>query len=178
MNTSTTAPTIRRGTEADADAVSSFGRRAFSDTFAADNQPEDLATYLASAFSPDVQRRELQNPATTCLMMERHGVLIAYAMLCDDKASPHVTADHPMELVRFYVDKSAHGTGVAQSLMSACVDTAASRGAGTLFLGVWERNTRAIRFYNAQGFAEVGRQTFAMGDDVQQDLVLARPVAP
>ena len=59
-----------------------------------------------------------------------------------------------------------------------CSNTAASRGAGTLFLGVWERNTRAIRFYNAQGFAEVGRQTFAMGDDVQQDLVLARPVAP
>lgn len=177
MNASPTAPTIRVATEADADAVAAFGRRSFSETFAADNRPADLATYLESAFSPDIQRRELQNPATTCLTMERDGILIAYAMLCDGKVSAHVTDPTAMELQRFYVDKSAHGTGLAQALMSACIATAMARGAGTLFLGVWERNTRAIRFYNAQGFAEVGRQTFMVGEDVQQDLVLARPVS-
>jgi ribosomal protein S18 acetylase RimI-like enzyme len=60
--------------------------------------------------------------------------------------------------------------------MTAAVDAAKAAGAHTLWLGVWERNQRAIAFYRKSGFADVGTQIFVLGTDHQHDLVLARPV--
>jgi ribosomal protein S18 acetylase RimI-like enzyme len=79
-----------------------------------------------------------------------------------------------MEVVRFYVDRPWHGRGVAHQLMAAAADAAQAAGARTLWLGVWERNPRAIAFYRKCGFEDVGTQIFVLGADHQQDLVLAR----
>jgi ribosomal protein S18 acetylase RimI-like enzyme len=43
-----------------------------------------------------------------------------------------------------------------------------------VWLDVWERNTRAISFYERWGFVVVGEQDFVLGDDVQRDLLMAR----
>jgi len=88
-----------------------------------------------------------------------------------------VTGGAPLEIVRFYVDRPWHGRGVAQQLMEAAVNTARAAGARTLWLGVWERNPRAIAFYRKCGFQDVGTQTFVLGADHQRDLVLTRSVA-
>jgi ribosomal protein S18 acetylase RimI-like enzyme len=81
-----------------------------------------------------------------------------------------------MEIVRFYVDRPWHGRGVAQTLMAAAASMARAAGARTLWLGVWERNERAIAFYRKSGFADVGTKIFVLGTDHQRDLVLARPL--
>jgi ribosomal protein S18 acetylase RimI-like enzyme len=65
---------------------------------------------------------------------------------------------------------------LAQELMRAATQHAQAAGARTLWLGVWERNPRAIAFYRKCGFAEVGTHTFVFGTDHQRDLVLARPI--
>ena len=91
---------------------------------------------------------------------------------------PGVVLERAVELHRFYVDRPAHGTGVAQRLMAAVRDAARSRGAEWLWLGVWERNPRAITFYRKMGFLERGRKEFVVGTDRQSDLVLVAPVSP
>ena len=110
-------------------------------------------------------------------MAERPGELVAFALLRSGKSTPYVTDPTALEVQRFYVDRSCHGTGLAQTLMASCIEEAARRGARTLWLGVWERNPRAIRFYKAQGFVEIGTQIFVVGSDPQQDVVLSRPIA-
>ena len=167
-------PTIRLASVTDAEALSALARRTFSDAFAADNAPEDLAMFLDSTYSPDIQRSELQDPVLTCLVVEHDGTLIAFAMLRKGKTSPHVSDPTAIELQRFYVDQAAHGTGLAPRLMLACVDRAANLGAATLFLGVFERNVRAIRFYRKHKFEVVGSQLFRVGTDDQRDFVMAR----
>ena len=47
-------------------------------------------------------------------------------------------------------------------------------GCDVVWLDVWEKNLRAIAFYRKWGFIEVGEQTFQLGDDLQQDLLMAR----
>jgi ribosomal protein S18 acetylase RimI-like enzyme len=84
----------------------------------------------------------------------------------------------PLELKRLYVARAWHGRGVAQALMNAALDAARARSAGTLWLGVWERNPRAVRFYEKYGFARVGEHTFVLGADAQTDWILARPLGP
>ena len=82
--------------------------------------------------------------------------------------------DAPVEIYRFYVDATAHGTGVAQRLMSEALAAARDLGGTHAWLGVWERNPRAIAFYFKCGFRDVGRQLFQLGADSQTDRVLER----
>ena len=177
MYPSVTPAQIRFATVADADALAAFGRRSFIDTFADTNPIGNLLAYVDSVYAPAIQQRELLDPAICCLVAVRDSELIAFAQLRRGKMSPGVHDPTAIELQRFYVDRSAHGTGLAQALMDRCLAYASDHGAGTLFLGVWEQNARALRFYAGRGFTEVGRQVFRMGDDEQQDLVLARSLA-
>jgi ribosomal protein S18 acetylase RimI-like enzyme len=59
------------------------------------------------------------------------------------------------------VHADAHGRGVAQALMEHVLGRAAPLDADVAWLGVWERNPRAIAFYRKQGFEAVGEQVAA-----------------
>lgn len=172
----TDALVIRHATLADVTALSTFARRAFDETFAADNDPADMAQYLAEAFSPGKQEAELSNARRTCLLAEVHGTLAGYACVVDGAANDAVAAVHPVELERFYVDQRWHGRGIAAQLMDAVLRVARGLDGDALWLGVWERNAKAIRFYEKQRFERVGAQTFCLGSDVQHDDVMRRPL--
>ena len=171
---------IRRATSADAQLIATLGAETFVASFGAKNTPENLAKHLAKAYGAEIQRRELADPGVTYLIAEVHdGTAVrtaGYACVREGSPPPCVAGEAPIEVLRFYVVQDFHGTGIAQALMDACADDARKRGGRTLWLGVWDQNPRAIRFYTKWGFADVGGQTFMLGDDPQQDRVLARPL--
>lgn len=172
---------IRVATVADASRVSDLGAATFRETFQHDNTPEDMARYLSEAFSPERQTAEIADASSTVLIAERDGAqggpeLVGYAHLV---SGPHPAVVHgpaPLELKRLYVRRAWHGQGVAQALMEAATTAARARGAQTMWLGVWERNARAVAFYQKYGFTRVGEHTFALGSDLQTDWLLARPL--
>jgi GNAT superfamily N-acetyltransferase len=165
---------IRRATLADAPLIASLGAETFVTSFGAKNTPENLAKHLANAFGEEIQRRELTDPAITYLIAELEGRTAGYAQVREGDAPECITSPAPVEVRRFYVLHDFHGTGIAQALMDACASEARQRGGRTLWLGVWDQNPRAIRFYTKWGFEDVGGQTFMLGDDPQQDRVLSR----
>lgn len=168
---------IRLAVPADAAALAALAERTFRDTYAADNTPADMAAYVAQAYSPAHQARELADPAITTLVAAGPtGEFMAYAQVRRGAAPASVTGPAPVELWRFYVDRVHHGQGLAHQLMAAVLETAARRGAATLWLGVWERNARALAFYRKHGFVEVGAHTFVLGADQQADRLMARPL--
>lgn len=168
------ALTIRRGTLEDAALLSEVGARTFSDTFAADNTPEDLASYLATNFNVTQQTAELEDPASTFLIAEVDGHAAGYAMLHDGEPEQDVAGANPIELVRLYVSREWLGRGIGEQLMRACIDEARQAGHETLWLGVWERNARAQAFYRKWNFRTVGEHMFQLGADLQRDLVMER----
>jgi len=168
---------IRHASVADAVALAALAERTFRETFAADNTTADMDAYAAISYSVEHQARELADPDIMTLVAEDEThTLIAYAHLRAGAAPPCVTGPSPVEVWRFYIDRPYHGRGLAQALMAAAVEQARARGAATLWLGVWERNTRAQAFYRRVGFADVGEQVFMLGSDRQTDRVMARPV--
>lgn len=168
---------VRPARPADADAISLFAARTFHEAFAADNRPEDMLAYMTLAFGPVQQQRELSDPRHCYLLAEEGSTLAGYALLRDGDDTPDgVTTRPSVELVRFYVDRPWHGKGVATSLMDACEHEARRRGARGMWLGVWERNYRAVAFYRKRGFRDVGSHAFVLGDDVQTDRVMEREV--
>jgi GNAT superfamily N-acetyltransferase len=168
--------TIRRALPADAELLARMGRQTFSDSFAADNTPENMAGYLDSAFSPEIQAAELADPGTTFLIAEVGWTPVGYARLYAGPPPEAVTAPRPVELVRIYAVKAWIGRGVGAALMQACLEEAAYQDYSTIWLGVWQRNPRALAFYEKWGFVRAGTHTFQLGDEAQTDWILQRPV--
>ncbi|HEU5217422.1 MAG TPA: GNAT family N-acetyltransferase [Gemmatimonadales bacterium] len=163
---------IRRGTPADAPALARFAARTFEETFAAANDPAHLAQHLATAYGIPQQERELSDPASLTLLVESNGALAGYAQVRRHPAPPCVTGPAPVELARFYVDQPWQGRGLARDLMDAVRPAAQELGGRTLWLGVWERNPRAIAFYGKCGFSDAGSTHFMVGPDRQTDRVM------
>ena len=165
---------IRRATVDDAAVVADLARRTFVDTFAADNRPEDMEAHVARTYGEHLQRREIENPDVLTLLAEEDGVPVAFAQLKRGEPLPCVPPGASIQIARFYVDKPWHGRGVAQELMRAVEDEARALGGTGLWLGVWERNFRAMKFYGKCGFTTVGTMDFHVGEDHQIDMVMAR----
>ena len=168
---------VRLAGPADAAWLAALAERTFRETYTEFNTPENMEAYVAEHFGLDRQAAELRDPAMVTLVVEADRQAAGYAQLARGPAPSSVAGPAPMELVRFYVDRPWHGRGLAQTLMAATVDTARLAGARTLWLGVWERNGRAIAFYRKCGFEDVGTHTFVLGTDHQRDRVLVRQLA-
>jgi GNAT superfamily N-acetyltransferase len=168
---------IRPAVEDDAAPLSAFAEQTFRDTFGAFNTARDLDLHCGRYFTPSAQRREILDPEACTLLLERDKALIGYAQIGRGAAPPCVRGAKPIELRRFYVLKSWHGAGLGRDLMTAVFARCIALGADAVWLGVWERNPRAIGFYRKWGFAEVGEHEFVLGTDAQRDLVMTSPTS-
>ncbi len=169
--------TIRRAAAADADMLSTLGATTFQSAFAADNDPDDMAAYLASAFSPAQQAAELADTRATFFIAEIEGEAVGYAKLLAGEAPACVTGAQPIEVERIYARQEWLGHGVGEILMRACAEEAQRGGYQTLWLGVWGRNDRARAFYRKHGFHDVGEKIFQLGSDAQTDAVMERALS-
>lgn len=170
-------PTLRPALPSDAAPLAELAERTFRATFEAMNTPEDMALHCATHYSEAIQAAEILDPAVTTLLSEQDGQLIGYAQLRWDPAPPCVVAERPAEVQRLYVDAAWHGQGVAQDLLGHALHLAAEGGADQIWLGVWERNPRAIAFYRKFGFVAVGAHVFPLGTDPQRDIIMVRPAS-
>ena len=57
--------------------------------------------------------------------------------------------------------------------MDECIAIAKAKNRDYIWLGVWERNFKAIKFYERFGFKKFGEHEFVLGDDVQTDWLMA-----
>ncbi|HEX6575924.1 MAG TPA: GNAT family N-acetyltransferase [Gemmatimonadaceae bacterium] len=150
----------------------------FIDTFAPQNTPEDIALHIRQKYSAEIQREELEDPSLTYLLAEVDGRAAGFAMIGAPRSPSCEQFEGPIELFRFYVDKEWHGKGVAVPLMDACYEEARRREGKNICLSVWQRNPRAIRFYEKIGYRIAGTQPYILGNDTQTDWVMTREVPP
>ena len=170
-------PIIRKANRNDAKQLSQLAERTFRDTFGAINTTEDMDLHCQSSYSEVIQSDEISNPNMITLLCENEEGLVGFAQLRWNGAPNCVLAKSPGEIQRLYVANGWHGKGIAQDLMYACIQEMKDRGSDVVWLGVWERNPRAIAFYKKFRFVEVGEQVFPLGSDQQRDVVMARSVA-
>jgi ribosomal protein S18 acetylase RimI-like enzyme len=160
----------------DAPMLAVLGAATFAQTFQADNSPENIRAYVAANFQTDIQARELADARVVVIVAECGGNAAGYVKLHWSEAPACVRGDSPIEIARIYVSAAYLGSGVGAALMSGCLERAAELGAKTIWLGVWERNARALSFYRRFGFVECGDHEFVVGSDRQRDILMARPI--
>ena len=163
---------IRYATPEDAKLISELGARTFYEAFAQDNSPESMEAYLRDSFSPAIQFRELSEPDSVFLIAELSANPIGYAQLVVNSTAEVIRGRKPLELRRIYASREYVGQGVGKALMKATIEEARQRGCDCVWLGVWEKNQRAIEFYKKWGFHVVGTHPFVLGADQQNDFIM------
>jgi ribosomal protein S18 acetylase RimI-like enzyme len=146
----------------DRDLLVDLGRRTFFDTFVGTCTDEDMDLFLATSFAPEKVAAELAHPQSSFLLFEDSEGTCGYSRLMGE--SPE-----RVELVRFYMDQRAIGTGAAHTLMEDTLRLARETGYREIYLGVWEKNYRAQNFYRKWGFRKTGEKVFLVGNDPQTD---------
>jgi len=167
---------ICQATLDDDSLIADMGARTFEAAFGADNRPEDIKQYLSLNFSKTHIKAQLSDPSSIFLLACEDSKAVGYVMLRVSKKPMAVTGIKPVELVRLYIEEDIIGKGYGSALMNSCLEEAKKKGHQTIWLGVWQKNLRAIRFYENWGFRKVGTKEFILGSDLQHDYIMARPV--
>ncbi len=169
---------IRRAIPEDAKLLTDLAYTTFWDAFShhPKNAPDDLNHYMRQAFNQEQINAELSDANNIFLIAEIEGGAAGYSKIIIDNIEPGITAERPVELSRLYSHQRHLGKGVGQRLMDACFERARSEDRDVMWLGVWEYNPRAQRFYDKNGFRVVGSHVFLLGKDAQTDLLMQREI--
>ena len=165
---------LRPAEARDAAALAELAERTFRDAFASQNRAEDMDAHCRKHYGEGIQAAEIGDPDRTTLVCEQGNELVGYGQLRWGNRPSCVLAAKPAEIQRLYVSSEWHGKGVAHALMNSLLDVALARGADAAWLGVWERNARALAFYEKFGFRLVGEHAFVLGEDRQRDFILEK----
>lgn len=166
--------TLRAAREDDAAALADIARATFYDTFGHLYSAADSAAYSAATYGEAIQRREIADPQTAHCLAFEDGALIGFAKAGAYKLPMPVRDARPYELHRLYLRAEAKGRGVADALMEWTLARAREAGADAIYLGVYQHNTRAQRFYARYGFVQVGSYFFAVGAARDPEFILRR----
>ncbi|WP_348645897.1 GNAT family N-acetyltransferase [Rhizobium laguerreae] len=158
---------IRRACQSDAGALSKFAARLFRATYSSNTAAADLDAYIYKNFNRERQQAEIVDLSAAVFLATTDDLIIEFAQVVVGS-----TESRSALLNRIYIDAEWRGSGLANDLLDTVVSESAQRGVTRLELTVFERNARAIAFYKRAGFAATGSTTFAVGDDLQTDVVM------
>lgn len=165
---------LKRCTFSDFDVLRELSVRTYYETFAHLNTKEDMSAYIEAAFNVGKLSRELNDPNSEFYFLYSNGQLAGYLKLNEAPSQTDINDKSSLEIERIYVSSEFQSTGLGRYLMEQAVTIAAERKKAYVWLGVWEKNEKAIHFYKRNGFYEAGTHTFVMGEDVQTDYIMRK----
>ena len=161
-------------TPEDLEELQQVAEETFIETFGDQNRPENLEAYVKKAFSKDQLTNEMVNSNSLFYFLKVDRETAGYLKLNDDEAQTEDFVENSLEIERIYVKNSFQGKGLGKKMMDKTLETAFDLDKSAVWLGVWEKNDKAIEFYNKLGFEERGSHDFYMGDERQTDLLFVK----
>ncbi len=163
---------LRKLTPNDIDQLQKIGRQTFFETFSAANTEENMEKYLKEGFAKEKLTAELNNKNAELYFAELEDTAIGYLKLNFGQAQTELKDNKALEIERIYVLKECQGKKVGQLLYEKAMQIARQKKVDYVWLGVWEENKRAIRFYKKNGFVEFDKHIFTLGNDEQTDIMM------
>ncbi|MCP1386522.1 GNAT family N-acetyltransferase [Runella salmonicolor] len=176
MNEITTQFTIRPAQWSDAPALRDLMEKTFVDTYASYNTPANMQMYISTRFGLTQVQLELRDENVHYLIVEKQSKLIGFAKLVQNHSAEGLENKKALEIERIYLDKAYHGQQLGAQLMQACLEWGKESTTEVVWLGVWEHNPKAIRFYEKMGFERFGAHTFTLGTEVQNDFLMKKEI--
>ncbi len=159
-------------TENDINQLQEIGKQTFFETFSSDNSEENMIEYLEKEFSTEKLIGQLRNRNSLFYFAKYEGKVCGYLKINFGNAQTEINDNNSLEIERIYVLKKFQGKGVGQKLYDKATEIAKTNKLEFIWLGVWEHNTRAIIFYDRNGFRAFDKHIFKLGDDEQTDILM------
>lgn len=153
-------------------------RQTFIETFSPMNTPENMSVYLNSNFALEKLEEEINNVNSEFYFATQSDSVIGYLKLNSGPAQTELNENNTLEIERIYVLKEYQGLKIGQMLFERALAIARLRGVDYIWLGVWEKNLKAIQFYKKNGFIEFGKHVFKLGTDEQTDIMMRLHLKP
>lgn len=163
---------IKQVRAGDIPLLQTIGRRTFAETFSDVNTKENMEKYLEEDFSLERLHAEFNNADSVFYFAMLGNEVIGYLKVNSGASQTELKDSKALEIERIYVLKEFHGKNVGQLLYEKAIRLAREMHCKYVWLGVWEENPRAIRFYRKNGFVEFDKHIFMLGDDAQTDLMM------
>jgi ribosomal protein S18 acetylase RimI-like enzyme len=154
--------------------LTQISRETFITAFASQNNPEDFEYYINNAFSVETIDTELKNIASHFYFVYLKKELIGYFKLNEFDAQNELQEADGVELERIYVISKYQGKGLGAQILQKILDTAIKKQKQYIWLGVWEHNLDAIRFYEKHGFTKFDTHPYYVGKDKQTDWLMRK----
>ena len=163
---------IKKVTIKNIEQLQKIGRQTFQETFSESNTEENLKTYLDKGFSTEKMTVELHDKNSVFYSVTRDNNVIGYLKLNFGASQTELKDQKALEIERIYVLNQFHGKKVGQILYDKAIEVARQKNVDYVWLGVWEKNQRAINFYQKNGFIEFDSHIFKLGNDEQTDIMM------
>lgn len=169
-------PIIQLAAPSNAPALAKLAEKTFRDAFAQLNNKENFESYVARSFTENKIRSELLDSVSTFFIARLKDQWVGYAKLYQSPPPDCVKQLPAIELSRLYSMPQYLGRGIGPALLEACISHARNRAFKSLWLGSWKENRRGNAFYAKMQFKIIGTKTFALGSEIQEDYVFAKPI--
>jgi ribosomal protein S18 acetylase RimI-like enzyme len=163
---------IKKITLDELDQLQKIGRQTFYETFASGNTEENMNNYLEEGFSVTQLTTELYDNNAAFYFATLNNNVIGYLKLNFSASQTELQDFKSLEIERIYVLKEFHGKGVGQLLFNKALEIAQQNKSTFIWLGVWEHNPRAIKFYAKNDFVAFDKHIFKLGTDDQTDILM------
>src|SRR5699024_3652169 len=132
----------------------------FEATVVSQNSPENMSAYLEKASNIKQVEKELSNPISYFFFVYFHDQIVGYLKVNTMDAQSEDMDDDAMEIERIYIKSKFQKRGLGKYLFNKAMDIAREKNKKKIWLGVWEKNERAIAFYEKLGFVQIGSHSF------------------
>jgi len=156
----------------DIDQLQRIGRQTFYETFSAFNSEENMNKYLEEGFSTEKLTAELNDKNAEFYFATHEKKVIGYLKLNSGASQTELKDDKALEIERIYVINQFHGKKAGQTLYNKAIEIARQKKVDYVWLGVWEKNSRAMKFYKKNGFVEFDKHIFKLGNEEQTDIMM------
>lgn len=166
--------TIREATKDDSLLIANLSHQTFRDAFGPDNTKEDMDKFLKEQFTIGRLMMEVGSRDNYFFLAIIDDQPVGYIKIRDSLPPLSLGNKNAIEIARLYAITSSIGKGVGSALMKKAIDLAVEMKKSAIWLGVWEKNLRAIEFYKRWGFEKFGETDFLLGNDVQRDWLMRK----
>ncbi|WP_273064479.1 GNAT family N-acetyltransferase [Treponema berlinense] len=152
-------------------------RQTFFETFSEQNSEENMRIFLDKAYSEEKLKSEIENKESETFLAVENQKILGVLKINTGNAETKSGLENSLEIQRIYILKESKGLGIGTVLMNLAEKKARELGVSFIWLGVWEKNFPAQKFYTDKGFRRFSEHAFVLGDDIQTDFLMKKELS-
>ncbi|MET2985312.1 GNAT family N-acetyltransferase [Aureibaculum conchae] len=136
----------------------------------------DLLKYLDENFSVSTMKQKIKDPKNRFYIVYADGLPVGYAKIVINAKNEYVTSKNNCRLQRIFILNDFIPLKIGQQLLTFVEEQAKALQLDTMWLTVYIKNKRAIRFYEKSEFKNVGELNFIVSGKAYDNIVFSKKI--